>query len=78
MRRRLVCLCLSSCTTDFIQALWSIFPRRELAQQIADQFRAIGSHIAVRDCLVIGGTGLCPLKPRHELPIVSRPVVPND
>lgn len=31
---------------------------RELAYQIADQFRVFGSHIGLRDVVVVGGTGV--------------------
>ncbi len=30
-------------------------PTRELAGQIADQFRLVGKKISLRDCLVVGG-----------------------
>ena len=31
---------------------------RELAYQIADQFRVFGGHIGVRDVVIVGGTGV--------------------
>ena len=33
-------------------------PTRELAVQIEEQFKALGSQIAVRTCLIIGGMGI--------------------
>lgn len=34
---------------------------RELAYQIADQFRVFGNHIGLRDVVVVGGTGMLAL-----------------
>lgn len=35
-----------------------ITPTRELAGQIADQFRLVGKKIGLRECVVVGGTNM--------------------
>uniref|UniRef100_A0A8B9GVY7 RNA helicase n=1 Tax=Astyanax mexicanus TaxID=7994 RepID=A0A8B9GVY7_ASTMX len=35
-------------------------PTRELAYQIAEQFRALGKPLGLRDCIIVGGMGMTP------------------
>lgn len=37
--------------------LGRVTPRRELAYQIAEQFRVLGKPLGLRDCIVVGGMG---------------------
>lgn len=38
--------------------MWCFSCCRELAYQIADQFRVFGGHIGLKDAVVIGGIGV--------------------
>ena len=35
----------------------TVFSFRELAYQIADQFRVFGRHIGLKDAVIVGGVG---------------------
>lgn len=37
----------------------SLLPGRELAYQIAEQFRVLGKPLGLKDCVVVGGLGEC-------------------
>ena len=43
--------------TDFVYQANGLFIYRELAYQIAEQFRVFGSHIGLKDVVVVGGIG---------------------
>lgn len=40
---------------------------RELAYQIAEQFRVLGKPLGLRDCIIVGGMG----KTRHSCDLTS-------
>lgn len=42
--------CVSVLTSDVV-------PCRELAYQIAEQFRVLGKPLGLRDCIIVGGMG---------------------
>ena len=44
-------------TLFYFQANFLFFSKRELAYQIADQFRIIGKPINLKDCVITGGLG---------------------
>ncbi len=47
----------------------SVCDVRELAYQIADQFRVFGSHIGLRDVVIVGGTGKLSIYSYIVLPV---------
>lgn len=37
---------------------WPLDPHRELAYQIAEQFRVLGKPLGLKDCIIVGGMGM--------------------
>ena len=37
---------------------WPLHAHRELAYQIAEQFRVLGKPLGLKDCIIVGGMGM--------------------